>query len=549
MATKEELLFEAARRGLLTGERKTAFEEAVRRGILVPPTIPQEELDARTPLEQAGSTVGETVGGTLENLGSFASGMVAEPIAGIAGIAQSLNPFAEEGAGKEAVKATRDLLTTKPKTLSGKRQQSGLGETLRPVGEAIKGTQEFLGDKAFEVTGSPAISAAAETLPIAALELLGLKGSKRFTSGITKQPTKRAVRTAVVESAPEVAKLKDTARQVFKEIDDSGVRIKQQAFDKLIDGIEKQTKRAGLSSRVTKQAAGALAELKKSKGVSQTLTEVDTLRNIAKGVAKSTDKVEASLGNVMINNLDDFLNNAKRSDFVGGSQSAAQTAKQFKAARGLWGRAARAETIDEAIKVGTGRASGAESGIRNELNRILNSKKKAQFFPKSELAAMRKVVEGNFSQNLTRLIGKLGMSLDRAPGTFQALVASGSAGLGGALGLGAGGLAIPVIGTISKKIAKGLTTGKAEFLSTMSKAGTDAEKIAKAYLSVVPKAKRSVSDLADLLSDPKIDLTTLETIATRTIQDAMELAKGKQQLNLAAAAAAGATPQALNEGN
>ncbi|GAG37727.1 unnamed protein product, partial [marine sediment metagenome] len=233
--------------------------------------------------------------------------------------------------------------------------------------------------------------------------------------------------------------------------------------------------------------------------------------------------------------------------FVGGNQAAAQTAKQLKAANKLWGRAARAETLENAITKGTSRAAGAEAGIRNELNRILNSTSKSKHFPPSELAAMRKVVDGNFSQNFTKLVGKLGMSLDRAPGTFQALVASGSAGLGGVLGLGTGGIIIPVVGSISKSIAKKLTTGKANFLTTMTRAGTDAEKIAKAYLSTVPKAKRSVKDLADLLSDPKVDISILETIANKTIQDALDLAKGRRQINLAAAAASGSAAPRVEE--
>ena len=52
--------------------------------------------------------------GVAENIASFASGTVAEPIAGIAGIVQTLNPFADEGAGAAAVEATREALTFKP---------------------------------------------------------------------------------------------------------------------------------------------------------------------------------------------------------------------------------------------------------------------------------------------------------------------------------------------------------------------------------------------------------------------------------------------------
>lgn len=544
MATNEELLFEASRRGLLTGERKTNFEEAIRRGIITPPAIPQEELDARQPLEFQESSLAETAGGVVENLGSFASGIVAEPIAGVAGIIQSLNPFADEGAGVRAVKATKELLTTRPKTISGRQQQASVGEALQPVAEVLQKAERALGETTLEVTGSPALAAAAHTLPTAALELLGLKGSKRFTK-LSGEPTKRQIKTALVESAPEVKQLKNVARQVYDEIDASGVRVKQTAFDGLIDKIEKVTKRKGLDSRVTQQAAGALEALKKSKGVDQTLTELDTLRNVASNVAKNTDKVEASLGNIMISEIDDFLDNLKPSDTVGGSIKSADTAKKFKAARGLWGRAARAESINDAIEKGSRRAAGAETGIRNELNSIINNKKRAKFFPKAEIAAMERVVKGNFAQNFTRMVGKLGISIDRSPNVFQSIIAGG--GLGAVAGGATGALVVPVIGTISKKIAQTLTTKKANFLSNITRAGNDGEKIAKAYLTSVPKAKRNIQDLADLLSDPNVDIGILETIANKTIQDALEIAKGKRQINLAASAAAGATPQAIKE--
>ena len=46
-------------------------------------------------------------------------------------------------------------------------------------------------------------------------------------------------------------------------------------------------------------------------------------------------------------------------------------------------------------------------------------------------------------------------------------------------------------------------------------------------------------DLSDLLSDPKVSIDDLEFIANKTVQDALELAKGKRAINLAAGAATG----------
>jgi len=62
------------------------------------------------------SPVPGAIGGAAEVAGTFASGAVAEPVAGIAGIVQSLNPFAQPGAGAQAVNDVRQAMTYMPRT-------------------------------------------------------------------------------------------------------------------------------------------------------------------------------------------------------------------------------------------------------------------------------------------------------------------------------------------------------------------------------------------------------------------------------------------------
>ena len=498
---------------------------------------------AQQPVQQEQSFVDKAIGVT-ENVGSLVSGAIAEPVAGLAGIAQSLNPFADEGAGAKAVESTRNALTYKPRSDAGQSQQQALGELLAPVGEALSESEKFLGENTLKLTGSPALAAMAHSLPTAALELIGVKGSKRLT-GAAKEPTKKAIKRAVIESAPEVDQIKAAASAVYKEIDDSGVSVKPDKFALLVNDLEVKTRKAGIDADVTPKAAGAMKRFKSELGDAKTLTDVDTLRKVAQGVAGQLDNTEKALGNIMLGEIDDFLDTLKASDLTKGSQSAADTGKKFKAARKLWGRARRAELLQDAITTGESRAAGAEAGIRNEFNRILNNKKLSRFIPVDEQAAMRKVVDGNFAQNMTRLIGKVGLSVDRSPNVFGSIIAGG--GLGTVVGGGAGAVIVPVVGTISKQIAKKLTTNKANFVEAITRAGSDGERITKAYLSAVPKAKRRVQDLADLLTDPKINIAELESIANGTIQDALDIAKGRRAINLAAGAGAGSLGQAVKE--
>ncbi|QDP50450.1 MAG: putative DNA transfer protein [Prokaryotic dsDNA virus sp.] len=137
----------------------------------------------RLQLAQPERSIGEQVVGGLETAATIASGALAEPIAGVAGIAQSLNPFADEGAGAEAVKATQEALTYQPRTEVGQESLQATGEALKPVGDFFQDIESGLGDYAYNLTGSPAFAAAATTAPTAFLELLGAGVGRRAVKG------------------------------------------------------------------------------------------------------------------------------------------------------------------------------------------------------------------------------------------------------------------------------------------------------------------------------------------------------------------------------
>ena len=107
---------------------------------------------------------------------AIGSGIIAEPIAGLAGIAQTLNPFAEEGSGAQAVMGVQEALTFQPRTQEGKEGLQAVSESIvGQFGEVIGAAEQKLGDAAFDLTGSPLVAAGAATLPSAVLEALGLR--------------------------------------------------------------------------------------------------------------------------------------------------------------------------------------------------------------------------------------------------------------------------------------------------------------------------------------------------------------------------------------
>jgi hypothetical protein len=143
-------------------------------------------------------TAGEKVGGALEVGAAIGSGMIAEPIAGIAGVIGSAFP-GEEGQGADIVESVRDTLTVQPSSRAGKEYMQNVGDALAPVTDAISGAEQGLGEFVLEKTGSPAAAAAAHTIPTAMLEALGWFGGKALSKAPEQQAKLRDVEAAKLQ--------------------------------------------------------------------------------------------------------------------------------------------------------------------------------------------------------------------------------------------------------------------------------------------------------------------------------------------------------------
>jgi len=561
MATTREKWQEIANRGLqdrFDPQTRAKFDEAVKRGLItITQQAPQQPLVNANVVQQPQApqqdpTLGEQVLGGLENVGALASSIVAEPVAGLAGIAQSLNPFADEGAGARAVEATREALTFTPQTETGQAQQQAIGETLAPVGEALSGAERFLGDETLKLTGSPALASMAHTLPSAALEILGVKGARRATA--IKDPSEKLIKKTLVESAPEAEQVRKASSLLFKEVDESGAVVKKSSLGKLNNALDSLAKKEGIREGVSDPVFRSINAIKKDigRGTPIPINEITDLRKIAQNAASPTDANISRQAGLVLDEVDSFIDGISTNDLTRtGNIKAKDISKKLRDARKLYGRAKRAEMLEGAITMGASRKAGIEKGIRNELNNLINRKKSNKFLTKEDIAAIRKVTDGDFKQNFSSLVGGMGLKLENSPSMFNALISG--AGTGGlAASLGMSGAALPLAigavttGTVSKQIANKLARGSANFLKTMQLAGNDAQKITKAYLRAVPKNKRSTSDLSDLLLDPSVDLGTLENIANETVKDAIKAAQFKREL-LQASAALGAGASLENE--
>ena len=137
-----------------------------------------------------------STGAQLQNIAAIGSAAALEPVAGLAGIAQTLNPFADEGAGAAAVKAVKGL-AFQPEGFEAQQLQKAVGETVEPLAEVIKGTEDFLGEGVTDLTGSPLLGSLAKAGPAALLSILpASKAFKNVSTGLTKSAKQTLTNTA-----------------------------------------------------------------------------------------------------------------------------------------------------------------------------------------------------------------------------------------------------------------------------------------------------------------------------------------------------------------
>jgi len=470
-------------------------------------------------------------------------GAVAEPISGIIGGLQALNPLAEEGAGARAVEGVKSSLSLEPSTDVAKETMQRIGSGMAPVAKGFSGAESFLGDSAMDLTGSPAIASLATALPTAALEALGgigaIKSTMKGKSAI-KSPKMMAVKEAdinkaMLESAPDITTLKDTSRAIYKEIDGLGANVKPEAYNSMIKTVRRRALAEGADSVLTPKSARAIellsADLSK-KGL-RSVSDLETARKKAQMAASSLDPADARIGAIMIDEIDSFMDNLPPQAFKGAdAKKAAQVGPRYKAARKLWGRARRAELIQEAMDKAGRAASGFENGIRTNLRAILNNKKRSRFFTKEELAAMNDVVQGTNEQNMLKLVGRLGFSEGQATNI-----------LGGLAAFHTGGPLLSMIGQGSRKLAQRATKNQAALSDAIVKAGPNGKKITEAYLRLTPAKQRSALELSDLFLDSSADIDGMILSSSKLARDAAEIAKGRKAFGAGAIMAESSKPE------
>lgn len=337
--------------------------------------------------------------------------------------------------------------------------------------------------------------------------------------------------------APSIETLKNSARSIYKEIDDSGALIKPTVFRGLTARINTALRKEGLDftevvgDSGTPRALSLLNRISRENPGDISISRIETLRKAAQGVAASTDQAEANLGRVAVDKIDDLLSSLEASSFKGAKNikiAGKQVGAAFKDARNFWGRARRAEKVNLAIDLAENARSGVENGLRQQFNALAKQIKKGTVkgFSKEELSAINAVAQGNRFRNIITGFGKLGIPEDQASNTLMLSLLGGygvsqfGGGVTGAL-LTAGAIAVP---TLLRKQARILGEKSADLANAIVRSDGNARKIIKAYMSNTPKTSRNSDDLAALLLQNANKIPDIQVKDT-LIDNALFLAK------------------------
>jgi hypothetical protein len=330
-------------------------------------------------------------------------------------------------------------------------------------------------ENAFSV--APMAAAISAGIPIAGSALQSLL-QNRMTARAIKQGAK---------NAPSSDELRAMGNAAYQQVDNAGVQIAPQAFDRargtILDDLRANTgfdelPGPGSLTPYAARASQIMGEASARMGADPTAAlpfkALDQMRRQAGAAAGNvTNKTDQQAGMRIIEGLDDFVKNLGPGDVVAGDIAALNQA--IPKARETWSRMSKSQMIDSAIEAGGNYTSGASSGIRQQFKNILLNKKLAARFSEGERAAMRRVVNGSIPEQLLNLAsGGMGQIAQTFGGGAAGGIPGAFAGAGAAAG--------------TRKLAEGVTRRKAETVRGL---------VANGGLQNLPQAPTALRDLLE----------------------------------------------------
>ena len=242
--------------------------------------------------------------------------------------------------------------------------------------------------KTFEETGSPVAATAAGVV----------------AGGAT------GLRPRRVEPIPTTEELGEQATRAYQRASDAGVIVKPEAVQEFSKRITKKIAQEGYRPRMQPKIAIALDEIDMEGATPSTLDQLDSLRQVVKDPAGDfSNKKQQRLANMIIRDLDNFIENLQGKDLLAGDADRAVSA--LKEARQVYARNRKADFLEDIVNKADLSStqysqSGMENALRVQFRALAKNKTKMAQFSKEEQDQIRKIVKGDTLQNTLRFIGK-----------------------------------------------------------------------------------------------------------------------------------------------
>jgi hypothetical protein len=274
-------------------------------------------------------------------------------------------------------------------------------------------------------------------------------------------------------AAPSIAQLKADAGAAYQAAHNSGVVASAPSFDTMVADLDAKLAARGIDPTLHPSSTAVVKRLNDAMGKPVDFQGIDTRRRIAgHGVeASGLNKSDRAMSRVIQDHIDEYVDNLKPADLVGGANPQ-QAAADLNNARDLYSRAAKAQTIqgliDKAGVNGSGyTASGFENALRVQFRKLANNDRgMARFSPEERKAIERVASGGHFASlnNAFRWLGKFSPQ-----GFFPAM-----AGLGAVTTAGPAGLALPAAGLAGRVGATAMTKAAARRAVDIASRGRNA---------------------------------------------------------------------------
>lgn len=261
----------------------------------------------------------------------------------------------------------------------------------------------------------------------------------------------------LVKEAPTTEQLRTRGGALFERAKGATATISPESYQGVLAKMETDIFKKGFDPGLHPRVAAAMNAIGKRLGTEMDMQDMQNVRRLISSASENAGKDERRIVTRMISQIDEYIDTLGTKDLLGGDVGDA--AANLRAARKLWSQMSKSEMIDDIFVKAQAQASGFENGLRVGFRSLLKDKKRLRGFSADEIAAMKEVVEGTFTRNTLKRLGKLG------PGSGQqtnVLGAMGGAGGGALVGGPVGMVGVPATGWAAQKGGEALTKQAAE---------------------------------------------------------------------------------------